>query len=77
MQAFNYCVIAQQSPNLHKCEVRSPPQLGRVVRGRRDQQGGVRAELAAERVSEGGEIFEWSISSVFDSHWPNIGLTLF
>ena len=74
---MNISLIAQQSPNLHKCEVRSPPQLGRVVRGRRDQQGGVRAELAAQRVSEVGEIPKSSVSSVFDSHWPNIGLTLF
>ena len=33
-----------------------------MVGGRRDQQGGVGAELAAQRVSEGGEIYESSIS---------------
>ena len=58
MRDWSISLIAQQSPNLHKCEVRSPPQLDRVVRGRRDQQGGVRAELAAQRVSEDGEIFK-------------------
>ena len=55
---MNISLVAQQPPNLHKCKIRSPPQLSRVVRGRRDQQGGVRAELTAQRISEGGEIFE-------------------
>ena len=64
MRDVNISLFAQQTPNLHKCEVRSPPQLGRVVGRRRDQQGGVRAELAAQRISEGGKIFEWSFSSI-------------
>ena len=40
-----------------------------MVRGRRDQQGGVGAELAAQRVSEEKEIVESSISS----YWNLIG----
>ena len=66
MRDVNISLIA---PNLHKCEIWSPPQLSRVVGGRRDQQGGVGAELAAQRVSEGGEIFESSISL----YWILIG----